>query len=273
MHEHLTRRSLLKLAGLGAAAFGADALKSVWLTDEAAAGPAAVASGAVSCVLALEQTEGPYYIAKGKVRRNITEGRPGRPLTLRLAVVDASTCKPIKDAAVDVWHCDALGDYSGVGGTGGTFLRGVQRTNPQGIATFRTVFPGWYQGRTVHIHVKVHVRGNVVHTGQLYFPDRSQTPCIAGRPTPAARNATSATPRTRSTETAASARCSAYDEAAEATSARSEWAFTARRSTAAERLTESTRWRGRFEMWLRACGCGDSTIQTGAPRRPDGNRW
>jgi protocatechuate 3,4-dioxygenase beta subunit len=51
-------------------------------------------------------------------------------------------------------------------------MRGIQRTNAKGIAVFRTVYPGWYQGRTVHIHVKVHVRGNVVHTGQLYFPDR-----------------------------------------------------------------------------------------------------
>jgi protocatechuate 3,4-dioxygenase beta subunit len=51
-------------------------------------------------------------------------------------------------------------------------MRGIQRTNANGVATFGTVYPGWYQGRTVHIHVKVHVRGNVVHTGQLYFPDR-----------------------------------------------------------------------------------------------------
>jgi protocatechuate 3,4-dioxygenase beta subunit len=50
-------------------------------------------------------------------------------------------------------------------------MRGIQRTNADGIATFKTVYPGWYSGRTVHIHVKVHVRGNVVHTGQLYFPD------------------------------------------------------------------------------------------------------
>ena len=51
-------------------------------------------------------------------------------------------------------------------------MRGIQRTNANGVATFKTVYPGWYQGRTVHIHVKVHVRGNVVHTGQLYFSDR-----------------------------------------------------------------------------------------------------
>jgi protocatechuate 3,4-dioxygenase beta subunit len=95
------------------------------------------------------------------------------PLLLRLKVVDASTCRPIKGAAVDVWHSDALGVYSGfgAGSRNRTFMRGVQRTDRNGLARFRTVYPGWYQGRTVHIHVKVHVAGNVVHTGQLYFPD------------------------------------------------------------------------------------------------------
>jgi protocatechuate 3,4-dioxygenase beta subunit len=137
-------------------------------------GPAAVASGAVSCVLTPEQTEGPYYIPGEKLRRDITEGKPGVPLLLRLKVVDASTCRPIKGAAVDIWHADALGVYSGFGsgGRSRTFMRGVQRTDRNGLARFRSVYPGWYRGRTVHIHVKVHVAGNVVHTGQLYFPDR-----------------------------------------------------------------------------------------------------
>lgn len=167
--QRLTRGSLLKLAGLAAGTTGF----GTWKTGPASGGPAAVESGAVSCVLTPEQTEGPYYIPGEKLRRNITEGRPGTPLRLLLAVVDASTCKPIKGAAVDVWHCDALGVYSGVGhgGGSGTFMRGIQPTDADGIATFRTVYPGWYQGRTVHIHVKVHVRGRVVHTGQLYFPD------------------------------------------------------------------------------------------------------
>jgi protocatechuate 3,4-dioxygenase beta subunit len=170
--RRLTRASLLKLAGFAATAVGGGAWKSG--TDDASGGgPAAVESGAVACVLTPEQTEGPYYIANEKLRKNITEGRPGTPLILRLAVVDAATCKAIKGAAVDVWHCDASGAYSGFGRGGGnrTFMRGVQRTDANGVATFRTVYPGWYQGRTVHIHVKVHVRGNVVHTGQLYFPD------------------------------------------------------------------------------------------------------
>jgi protocatechuate 3,4-dioxygenase beta subunit len=124
-------------------------------------------------VLTPEQTEGPYYIASEKVRRNLTDGRPGTPLLLRAFVVDASTCKAIKNAAVDIWHADAEGIYSGFGegSASRTFMRGIQRSNAKGLALFRTVYPGWYQGRTVHIHVKVHLGGNVVHTGQLYFPD------------------------------------------------------------------------------------------------------
>lgn len=123
-------------------------------------------------MLAPEQTQGPYYVPGAKVRRNITEGRPGTPLSLRTTVVDASTCKPIKNASVDVWHADALGAYSGVQqNVGQTFMRGIRKTAVNGLALFKTVYPGWYQGRTVHIHVIVHVGGNIVHTGQLYFPD------------------------------------------------------------------------------------------------------
>jgi protocatechuate 3,4-dioxygenase beta subunit len=164
----LTRKaSLLGLVG------GALGLAGWRAAGSDGAGPAAVASGAVTCVLTPELTEGPYYIAGEKVRRNITEGRPGAPLTLHLAVVNASTCKPVRGAAVDIWHADAGGVYSSFGqGSGNrTFMRGIQRTNAAGVATFQTVYPGWYQGRTVHIHVKVHVGGNVVHTGQLFFVD------------------------------------------------------------------------------------------------------
>ena len=72
---------------------------------------------------------------------------------------------------MDVWHCDAAGVYSGVQGNAGSFLRGIQRTDAKGVALFRTIYPGWYPGRTVHVHVKVSLGGNVVHTGQLYFSD------------------------------------------------------------------------------------------------------
>jgi protocatechuate 3,4-dioxygenase beta subunit len=171
-HEKLTRRrSLQRLFGLavtaaGGAGWGASA------RDASGSGPLAVSSGAVACVLTPELTEGPFYVAGERARRDITEGRPGMPLLLRLTVVDASTCKPVAGAAADVWHCDALGVYSGAiaGNTGTNFLRGIQRTNGKGTATFETIYPGWYPGRAVHIHVKVQVGGNVVHTGQLFFP-------------------------------------------------------------------------------------------------------
>src|SRR5262245_11988748 len=164
------RRSLLGFGGLvagGLAVAGWEALAPP------GGGPAGVASGAVSCVLAPEQTEGPFYIPNERVRRDITEGKPGAPLALSLSVVDASSCRPVRNASVDIWHADASGAYSGFGAGSGnrTFLRGVQRTDARGVARFTTIYPGWYPGRAVHIHVKVHVAGDVVHTGQLYFSD------------------------------------------------------------------------------------------------------
>ena len=168
--ERFTRRSsLARLGGALVTAAGGRAL----LSPEAEGGNKAVESGAVQCVLTPELTEGPYYIAGEKVRRDIRDGHPGTLLTLRLRVLDASSCKPIKGAAVDIWHADAAGNYSGfgAGASSRTFLRGIQKTNADGLAVFTTIYPGWYQGRTVHIHVKVHVGGRVVHTGQLFFSD------------------------------------------------------------------------------------------------------
>jgi protocatechuate 3,4-dioxygenase beta subunit len=170
MNEHSTfsrRESLLAAGGLIAAALIPEAAAA------AGSGPAAVASGAVSCVLTPELTEGPYYVPSEKVRRNITEGKPGTPIDLRLTVVDASTCRAIKSAAVDIWHADALGVYSGAVAhdPGTNFMRGIQKTDAAGLARFESVYPGWYQGRAVHIHVKVHLSGTVVHTGQLFFND------------------------------------------------------------------------------------------------------
>jgi protocatechuate 3,4-dioxygenase beta subunit len=161
------RRSLLGLGGIVAAALGARA------AEAESGGPAGVASGQVACVLSPEMTEGPYYISGEKLRHDITEGKRGARLDLALTVVDASTCRPIRGAVVDIWHCDAGGTYSGfgAGAASRTFLRGLQKTNAHGVAHFRTIYPGWYPGRTVHIHVKVHVGGNVVHTGQLFFSD------------------------------------------------------------------------------------------------------
>jgi protocatechuate 3,4-dioxygenase beta subunit len=177
----LTRRaSLLKLAGLAATAAGGSA--ALGRATAEGAGPAGVASGRISCVLTPELTEGPYYISDEAVRRDVTEGKPGTKLSLRTTVVSASTCKPIKNAIVEIWHADASGVYSGfgTGASNRTFLRGKQRSDRNGLAVFSTIYPGWYQGRTVHIHVKVWVGGNVVHTGQLFFPEATSDAVYAG---------------------------------------------------------------------------------------------
>jgi protocatechuate 3,4-dioxygenase beta subunit len=167
-HRFTRSQSLRKLFG-AAALMGSGA---AWKLAESEDGSAAVAQGLVRCVLTPELTEGPYYVAGEKLRRDITEGTPGTPLSLQLRVLNARTCKVMKNAVVEIWHCDALGVYSGAvaGNSGTNFLRGLQRTNASGIATFTTIYPGFYQGRAVHIHVKVHAGGNVVHTGQLFFP-------------------------------------------------------------------------------------------------------
>jgi protocatechuate 3,4-dioxygenase beta subunit len=166
--DRISRRStLVRAGGLAAAAISAGSAPAGALAS--GQGPAAVA-----CVLSPEMTDGPYYLPGEKVRRNISEGLPGAPLALRFSVVDAESCNPIKGAAVDIWHASAGGKYSGEEANdtvGRTFLRGIQRTDAEGLALFQTVYPGWYPGRAVHIHVKVHVGADVVHTGQVFFRD------------------------------------------------------------------------------------------------------
>jgi protocatechuate 3,4-dioxygenase beta subunit len=124
----------------------------------------------VDCVLTPEMTEGPYYLDDQVLRRDVTEGRPGVPLRLELTVADASSCAPVSDRVVEIWHADAAGAYSGFGSGGSdtTFLRGGQTSDANGAVVFDTIYPGWYRGRAVHIHLKVH-DGNTVHTTQLFF--------------------------------------------------------------------------------------------------------
>jgi protocatechuate 3,4-dioxygenase beta subunit len=121
-----------------------------------------------SCTLTPEETEGPYYFDADAIRSDVREGREGVVLRLAIRVRDAKRCEPLPDAVVDIWHCDALGNYSGAGET---YLRGTQVTNSDGIVEFTTIYPGWYMGRTVHIHAKVHLDSQTVLTTQLYFDE------------------------------------------------------------------------------------------------------
>jgi hypothetical protein len=132
--------------------------------------------GIGTCVLLPEQTPGPFPLEEQFDRRDITEGVDGRSMRLGFRVVDPG-CAPIQGAAVEVWHCDATGDYSaftdGGGGkddaAGTTYLRGTQTAGADGIVEFATIVPGWYPGRAVHVHLRVHVDDDVVLTSQVYF--------------------------------------------------------------------------------------------------------
>lgn len=135
-------------------------------------GATALLDDAGSCALTVEQTEGPYYFDAGSVRSDIREDRKGTELQLALRVREEGSCKPLPDAVVDIWHCDGEGVYSGFeSASDERFLRGAQVTNSDGIVQFKTVYPGWYRGRTVHIHAKVHLDKQSVLTTQLYFAD------------------------------------------------------------------------------------------------------
>ena len=135
----------------------------------------------------VEQDEGPYHREAQPARRDVVEDREGAALQLGLRLARGSGDQPLDGAMVEIWHCDALGRYSGFPPPGPTivaaenaprveylssqtFLRGRQRSDAAGMVEFRTIYPGWYPGRTVHIHVMVHV-DDVILTSQLYFPD------------------------------------------------------------------------------------------------------
>jgi protocatechuate 3,4-dioxygenase beta subunit len=145
---------------------------------------------APACVVRPAQTEGPYFVDerlnRSDIRSDPSDGSVQEGVPLRLAFhisrIASDTCTPLEGAIVDVWHCDARGRYSDVQDMthrvdtrGQKFLRGYQTTDARGIAQFITIYPGWYPGRTVHIHVKIRTdpaaRRGVEFTSQLYFDD------------------------------------------------------------------------------------------------------
>lgn len=152
------------------------------------------------CVMTPSSTEGPYYFDPKLVRADITEGRPGVPITVRLQMVDQA-CKPLSGARMDIWHCDALGLYSNYAGQGddsahpvstkgATYLRGTQMADERGVVDFKSIYPGWYPGRTPHIHFKAFIDARSVLTGQFFFPEAvsdlvyKSKPPYAGRKLP-----------------------------------------------------------------------------------------
>lgn len=144
-----------------------------------------------ACVVRPAQTEGPFFVEGELERSDIRSDargdnpRPGTPLTLRFNVarIGGASCLPLPGAQVHVWHSDANGEYSDsdvrrVSSTSRQFLRGYQLTDAAGAAKFVTIFPGWYGGRTAHIHFKIRLAAapgsntrSQEFTSQLYFDD------------------------------------------------------------------------------------------------------
>lgn len=158
------------------------------LTAEMATAETANTSAVPDCVVRPELTEGPYFVdeqlERADIRSDPATGAVSEGALLALAFnvtqVGNNTCTPLAGATVDVWHCDAAGIYSDVSDpgfdtSGRRFLRGYQVTDANGRAAFTTIYPGWYSGRTVHIHFKI--RANATSnqayefTSQLFFDE------------------------------------------------------------------------------------------------------
>jgi protocatechuate 3,4-dioxygenase beta subunit len=178
--RRISRRDIIgALTAVGAAAIAACGSSSptepTTTTGTTGGTNGGTTSGA--CAVINSETEGPYPDRTGMIsnpafyRQDITEGKPGTPLTLALTVVRVSNgCAAVANATVEAWQCDAAGAYSEYTAPG-TFLRGLQTTDANGKATFNTVYPGWYAGRATHIHLEVFVNGASVKTTQMAFPE------------------------------------------------------------------------------------------------------
>jgi protocatechuate 3,4-dioxygenase beta subunit len=150
---------------------------------------AAAFEGLGTCSLMPEKTAGPFPLDEQFDRRDVTEGYPGQPMRLGLRVLDES-CAPVPGVTVEIWHTDASGDYSAFSDNGGgkdesggtTFMRGTQTADADGIVEFLTIYPGWYSGRAVHIHLRVHIEDRTVLTSQMFFDDDYTASIYASEP-------------------------------------------------------------------------------------------
>lgn len=192
--QRVSRRRLI--TGISALGFGGvlAACSSAQTPAEPSATPSPSSDAfaeANTCALTPTTTQGPYYFDADKVRSDIREDREGKRLRVAIKVQDSERCEPLADAVVEIWHCDADGLYSGAealssGGGGGVprgaggdltpqddkrYLRGAQVTNAEGVVEFTTVWPGWYRGRTTHIHAMVHVDSSRVLISQMMFDE------------------------------------------------------------------------------------------------------
>jgi protocatechuate 3,4-dioxygenase beta subunit len=177
----VSRREALGVLGATAAALSAGCGGSptgpTTSTSSATTGTTTPPAGSSTCAITPTETLGPFSNITVPTRSDVREDRTGIPLTLVITVVNVTAvCAPLSNVTVEIWQCDALGNYSeysqpGFDGRSQTFLRGLQTTDLTGKVTFTTIYPGWYAGRATHVHVDLHINGNPVKTTQIAFPE------------------------------------------------------------------------------------------------------
>lgn len=196
-----SRKRRLLLSGvtatacLGAAGYVGRSPIGSWLftrNDNSGYAPSGVSAdeGGI-CMLTAAAIEGPFFVEGSPLRRDVREDRLGVPMLLRLRIVDHANCRPIPGATIAIWQADALGRYSAhddmdpsafpwsapywqrrAPATGSRWLRGHQIADGQGMVEFETIFPGWYNPRAPHVHVKALIGGRDRVSTQLYFPQQ-----------------------------------------------------------------------------------------------------
>ena len=195
----VSRRDAVRLLAASGAAVIVGCKPGGSPTTDSAAAPLVASAGEGTlpqCVAKPELTIGPYFVDnklnRSDIRTNPTTNaaKPGTPLRLEFSVQQIANgqCSPLSGAMVDIWHCDAAGLYSGVNDNmvgfntvGEMFLRGYQISDANGVARFTTIYPGWYQGRAVHIHFRIRTPASAVaamqsdkvydFTSQIFFDE------------------------------------------------------------------------------------------------------
>lgn len=160
-------------------------------TASSTSGSGSTGSSSGSCAVAPTETEGPFptKVPSSYVRSDIRDGKTGYQMDITITLSNSNaSCAALAGAIVDIWHCDAEGNYSEYGGTGMQatnyqsvhFLRGRQVTDANGQVKFTSIFPGWYSGRATHIHVHVYsATGTSLKVTQIAFPEGSGTALAA----------------------------------------------------------------------------------------------
>lgn len=178
--SQIGRREAMAMLGATGAALLAGCGDAAPTSPTTTTGGTTTGATNAACAVTPTETAGPFPSLTDLIRSDIREGKSGTPLTLTITVVNTNNnCAPVENAQVEIWQCDATGDYSQYGSQAAqTFLRGIQTTSSGGGVTFTTIYPGWYQGRATHIHVEVR-SGSSVKVTQIAFPESTNAAVYA----------------------------------------------------------------------------------------------